>query len=130
MRAARSVPRRARFSVHPPSVLRSAFLALRGSTFLPTYPFLNPSKQHARLAAYIIGIALGDVVVFFFTRSIILLRTRVFASRNKEGRADELTDGEGGGGREELEDWEEVERPGQGNGVARKEAAEAVAAEP
>ncbi|KAJ7484127.1 hypothetical protein FB451DRAFT_1231598 [Mycena latifolia] len=104
-----------------------AYITKASQGFYP-YPFLNPATQHARLAAYIIGIAVGDVVVFFLTRSVVLLRIRIFASRNKEGREEGLTGGDGGG-REGLEDWEEVERPVNGVVPAKREGREEVEGE-
>lgn len=40
------------------------------------YSFLNPKKQGAFLAAYIIGIAVAQCVIFSIVRTVILLRER------------------------------------------------------
>ncbi|EDR02396.1 uncharacterized protein LACBIDRAFT_239370 [Laccaria bicolor S238N-H82] len=41
-----------------------------------TYSFLNPKKQGKKLAAYIIGIAIGACIIFLIARAIIVLRVR------------------------------------------------------
>jgi hypothetical protein len=38
------------------------------------YTFLDPAKQHARLAGYICGIAIAQCIVFALVRGIIVLR--------------------------------------------------------
>ncbi|KAJ7093418.1 hypothetical protein B0H15DRAFT_947542 [Mycena belliarum] len=48
-----------------------------------TYTFLDPQVQHAFLAAYIVGIAVGAVLVYFITRSVAMLRVRL--TRRPEG---------------------------------------------
>jgi len=77
-----------------------------------TYSFLDPNKQGAKLAAYIIGIAVAQVIVFSIVRGIVVLRER-WALKN--GRI--LRVGGGLGGEETPrnasvdDDWEEVESP-------------------
>ncbi|KAF5309440.1 hypothetical protein D9619_012459 [Psilocybe cf. subviscida] len=41
-----------------------------------TYGFLDPSKQHGLVAAYVFGIAVAECIVFGLVRSIILYRER------------------------------------------------------
>ena len=41
------------------------------------YSFLNPKKQGKRLAAYIVGIAVGQIIIFLIVRGIIVLRERL-----------------------------------------------------
>jgi len=48
-----------------------------------TYSFLDPKKQGKRLAGYIVGIAVGQVIVFLIVRGIILLRERLTRRRLK-----------------------------------------------
>lgn len=86
---------------------------------LPAYPFLDPTTQHALLAAYIIGIAVGAVIVFLITRGVAVLRQRAVVRRGLLPGAD---DGLIAGGGEAIDEWEEVERPVGGG----KEAAGAV----
>jgi len=64
-----------------------------------TYSFLNPAKEHGKLAAYIAGIAVGEAVIFLFIRRVILVRERVAAKY--VGRKPT----------ERMEDWEDMERP-------------------
>ena len=61
------------------------------------------------LAAYIIGIGIGECVVFCVVQGVCLLRERVVIRiRRKRG----WSSGAGtGGGAEEIDEWEEVERP-------------------
>ncbi|KAF7312802.1 hypothetical protein MKEN_00963600 [Mycena kentingensis (nom. inval.)] len=42
-----------------------------------TYGFLDPAKGKALLAGYIVGIAVGQVVVFLLVRGVVVLRERV-----------------------------------------------------
>jgi len=69
-----------------------------------TYSFLNPQKQGAKLAAYIAGIAIGEVVVFLLVRGVVLLRERLFTRRARRKATY--------GGGEKMEEWEDIERPG------------------
>ncbi|KAF5374632.1 hypothetical protein D9615_008914 [Tricholomella constricta] len=69
------------------------------------YSFLNPHKQKALLAAYIVGIAVGYCIIFLFVRLLIILRIRIVAwSRARRGAGSSADS-------EAIEDWEEVERP-------------------
>ncbi|KAI5890464.1 uncharacterized protein SCHCODRAFT_01129121 [Schizophyllum commune H4-8] len=42
-----------------------------------TYSFLDPVKQGPYLAAYIVGIAVGEVIIFSIVRGLIILRMRL-----------------------------------------------------
>jgi len=79
---------------------------------LAVYAFLNPSKQHGKLAAYIIGIFLGQVIIFSIVRGIVVLRERWAW---KSGRVLNLGGGFGEDGvtREvgtDDDEWEEIRR--------------------
>ncbi|KAJ7093419.1 hypothetical protein B0H15DRAFT_158086 [Mycena belliarum] len=86
-----------------------------------TYPFLDPSKQHGVLAAYIVGIALGAALVFSLTRGLIMLRMRLVGLMRIRKGSDGLAERDGEG----LEEWEEVGRPAENwaAGAAGKEGA-------
>ncbi|KAJ6599735.1 hypothetical protein DFH09DRAFT_1355834 [Mycena vulgaris] len=96
-----------------------AYVTRAAQGFYP-YPFLDPHTQHAFLAVYIVGIALGACVVFVLVRGVAVLRQRFVVSRGllpgdgdgERGSSEGLGDGEGRGGREGLEEWEEVGVPG------------------
>lgn len=79
---------------------------------LAAYSFLDPSDGPI-LAAYIIGIAVGDILVFALVRGVVALRQR-WAIRS--GRLRSASDGEVGGAGEAIDEWEEVERPVMGSG--------------
>jgi len=53
------------------------------TTFLSpiAYGFLNPSKEHARLAGYIVGIAVAQCIIFLLVRGAIVLRQRLVLRR-------------------------------------------------
>ncbi|KAI0339192.1 hypothetical protein BDW22DRAFT_607093 [Trametopsis cervina] len=102
-----------------------------------TYDFLDPHLQHAKLAAYIVGIAVGATVVFIIVRYLCMLRYYVSlrlapdATRyvgHAETTAPRLSwasqmwrtkGGEEGGqvNGEALDEWEDVERPSE-TGIA------------
>ncbi|KAJ7472939.1 hypothetical protein B0H11DRAFT_1345230 [Mycena galericulata] len=113
-------------------LLLAAYLGVAYVTYAAqgfyTYPFLNPHTQHALLAAYIAGIALGAVVVFLVGRGVAGVRTRIagrFAAssfkvgggggKREGGKEAERDENEkrrgGGGGGEAMDEWEEVARP-------------------
>ncbi|KAJ7437950.1 hypothetical protein FB451DRAFT_1304749 [Mycena latifolia] len=115
-------PLHARFIRAYPHAHASSRMPAHLISSFPAYSFLNPSTQHARLAGYIIGISAADLVVFFVTRSVILLRIRLTRGRGKAGQE---ADADSSGLREaneRLEDWEEVGLPGNGVGVAQAQA--------
>ncbi|KAL1747030.1 hypothetical protein HDZ31DRAFT_61606 [Schizophyllum fasciatum] len=60
-----------------------------------TYTFLDPVEQGPYLAAYIVGIAVGEVIIFCLMRCIIILRMRLCAKFGKttpyyQGRSPEV----------------------------------------
>jgi hypothetical protein len=79
-----------------PRILKCGILA---------YSFLDPQKQHGKVAAYIIGIAVGEIIIFCLVRGVIVLRER-WAIRARHvmvgGPTDENVDDE---------EWEEIEGP-------------------
>ncbi|EIN13038.1 hypothetical protein PUNSTDRAFT_82585 [Punctularia strigosozonata HHB-11173 SS5] len=73
------------------------------------YDFLDPGKQHALLAAYIIGIAVGCCLIFSLVRGVIVLRQRL-ARRFFPRRAGGAAFGDDAGVRAEgIDEWETVE---------------------
>ncbi|KDQ49594.1 hypothetical protein JAAARDRAFT_42703 [Jaapia argillacea MUCL 33604] len=70
-----------------------------------TYDFLNPEKEGAVLAGYIVGIAVGEIIVFTLTRYLMVFRNWL-AARLGKGRIQQRR------ASIKSEDWEEVERPG------------------
>uniref|UniRef100_A0A8H8CIQ3 Uncharacterized protein n=1 Tax=Psilocybe cubensis TaxID=181762 RepID=A0A8H8CIQ3_PSICU len=77
-----------------------------------TYSFLDPKKQGGKLAAYIIGIAVAQIVIFSVMRGLIVLRER-WAVRNERVLSASVAQ-QGGLGRSTgniEDDWEEVESP-------------------
>jgi hypothetical protein len=45
--------------------------------FIQAYSFLNPSKGSKKLAIYIVGIAIGQCVVFLLVNGLIYVRKRL-----------------------------------------------------
>ncbi|KAF8153422.1 hypothetical protein B0H34DRAFT_663051 [Crassisporium funariophilum] len=76
-----------------------------------TYSFLNPQKQGAKLAAYIVGIAVAEIIVFCLVRGVVVLRQRWATKRGLVLQAGE-------GVEADIEEWEEVERPSKSAGDA------------
>ena len=81
------------------------------------YDFLDPRVEHAKLAAYIIGIAVATILVFILVRYICQFRSYLFI-RAAKSQAKEPTDSfqteskqEIAGNVEAFEEWEEVHRP-------------------
>ena len=61
------------------------------------YSFLDPKKQGKKLAAYIIGIAVGACIIFLIARGIIVLRVRFTKGSRKASvmeASEPLVDGE------------------------------------
>lgn len=84
--------------------IRTHFHILISSTS-PAYQFLDPKTEHGLLAAYVVGIAVGECVIFALVYGICYLRERISAKLQR-GRDDgEL------GQPEEIDEWEEVESP-------------------
>ncbi|TCD62150.1 hypothetical protein EIP91_007278 [Steccherinum ochraceum] len=65
-----------------------------------TYDFLDPHKQGSLLAAYIVGIGAGEIVLFIIIHYVIVLRTRL--SRRSQQPP------EPPGPTEAIDDWEEI----------------------
>lgn len=78
---------------------------------IPAYSFLDPQKQHGKVAAYIVGIAVGEIIIFCLVRGVIALRER-WAIRARHVMVGGPTD-------ENVEDeeWEEIEGPSSPAGV-------------
>jgi hypothetical protein len=78
------------------------------------YSFLDPNKEHAFLAVYIVGIGVGDAIVFVIARGVTVLRQRFVVRRGLLEKDDSHgvmgRGGEGGTG-EAIDEWEEVEPP-------------------
>lgn len=70
----------------------------------PAYSFLNPTLQGPKLATYIIGVLLAEVIIFCLVKLIETWRERWAVKRGlvSETNCNLVVDGE---------DWEEVERP-------------------
>jgi hypothetical protein len=43
------------------------------------YDFLDPHKEHGKLAAYIVGIAVAECIIFALVYGIIVLREKLIA---------------------------------------------------
>ncbi|KAF8874991.1 hypothetical protein BD779DRAFT_1564838 [Infundibulicybe gibba] len=71
-----------------------------------TYTFLDPKRQHALLAAYIVGIAVGEIIVFAAAHGLSVLRIHV--TRRSAGAHGAV------GVQEALDEWEEVDVPREG----------------
>lgn len=68
------------------------------------YSFLDPEKQHAKLAGYIVGIAVAECLAFLLVRGLTWVRMRL-SRRGSSAIQDGTEDGR------PSEEWEEVERP-------------------
>ncbi|KAJ3566263.1 hypothetical protein NP233_g7108 [Leucocoprinus birnbaumii] len=96
------------------------------NTGVYTYEFLDPQTQHTKLAAYIVGIAVAEIILFVIVRYAIVLRDRMF--RFAPERDD---DSEPQKPKEALDEWEQVnwddaERHG-GRGSTRSSVVQSVA---
>lgn len=69
---------------------------------ITVYNFLDPSKQHAVLAGYIIGIAVAECIIFAAIWGVIRLRCKLLSRKNVQ-QGDQAN-------RESLEEWQEVRR--------------------
>ncbi|KAF7338895.1 hypothetical protein MSAN_02212700 [Mycena sanguinolenta] len=73
-----------------------------------TYSFLDPANGGGQLAGYIIGIAVGDVLLFAIARGVAVLRQRYALRSGRLAKGD----GDGlGGSAEAIDEWQEIERP-------------------
>lgn len=68
-----------------------------------TYSFLDPQAQHGKLAAYIVGIAVGEVIIFALVHYAIVLRDKIskFSAFHDEDTHQ--------GASEALDEWEDVQ---------------------
>ena len=80
--------------------------------FLPAYSFLDPTLKGPKLAAYIVGIAVIEVIVFCLIKMIETWRERWAVRRGL------VLDSEVDIGLVDDKDWQEVERPSNVNGMA------------
>ncbi|PSR75352.1 hypothetical protein PHLCEN_2v9215 [Hermanssonia centrifuga] len=81
--------------------------------------FYNPHTQHGLLAAYIVGIAIGEAIVFTLVRYLCLFRHHLSIRMSRFGMESVSVD-EGSGKRysgllADGEDWEDVGRPSAGS---------------
>ncbi len=97
------------FTVRP---LHDSLHLVLTATTPQAYPFLDPQTQHGKLAAYIIGIAVGEVIIFTLVRYAILLRDKIskFSAYHHHGTQQGTSEG--------FEEWEEV----QWDGVQRQQS--------
>ncbi|KAJ6450379.1 hypothetical protein C8R45DRAFT_916895 [Mycena sanguinolenta] len=72
-----------------------------------TYSFLDPANGGGLVAGYIIGIAVGDVLLFALARGVAVLRQRYAVRSGRLAKGD----GEGSAGPEAIDEWQEIERP-------------------
>ena len=68
------------------------------------YNFLNPHKEGKLLAAYIVGIAAGETVIFVIVRYVCVFRERMVLRYSQS--LPSVTNAEP----EALDDWEEIDR--------------------
>ncbi|KAH9890691.1 hypothetical protein C8Q73DRAFT_135673 [Cubamyces lactineus] len=75
---------------------------------LYTYSFLDPHKEHAKLAGYIVGVGVAECLAFLLARALTLIRARLalrLGSRSRTRSSDADS-------QQTIDDWEEIERPG------------------
>ncbi|TFK26014.1 hypothetical protein FA15DRAFT_315263 [Coprinopsis marcescibilis] len=88
------------------------------------YPFLDPSSSKALLPAYVVGLAVGNCIVFVLVHFLAVLRHKIAKKYNRvlivdEGGVVASVQGNGGEGKEKKvsegdeEEWEEVQHPNQ-----------------
>jgi len=82
-----------------------------------TYSFLDPHIQHGFLAAYIVGFAVGEIIVFALARGVVVLRQRLAIRLGRLAKDDGVI-GEGAG--EAIDEWTEIERPVAGGKPERE----------
>ncbi|KAJ3475221.1 hypothetical protein NLI96_g11975 [Meripilus lineatus] len=94
-------------------ILLGAYLGVAYITFASqgfyTYSFLDPVKQGNLLAAYIVGIAAGEVVIFVVVRLVCMLRARLARGLRPAYRQSVVS--------EAIDEWEEVD-PASVSGMA------------
>ncbi|KAF8872306.1 hypothetical protein BD779DRAFT_1679794 [Infundibulicybe gibba] len=69
-------------------------------------PFPNASRQHTLLVAYIVSIAVGEIIVFAVVHGLAVLHIRV--TRHSAGAHGAV------GVQEAPDEWEEVDIPREG----------------
>ncbi|EKM54929.1 uncharacterized protein PHACADRAFT_142709 [Phanerochaete carnosa HHB-10118-sp] len=101
-----------------------AYVTSATQHFYP-YSFLNPHTQHAKLAAYIVGIAAAEVIIFVIVRYIMMLRHLLVLRFNRNAQeeveyfAGSVIIGKSNKeGVEALEDWERVSLTDGERGIA------------
>ncbi|TDL21223.1 hypothetical protein BD410DRAFT_789978 [Rickenella mellea] len=75
-----------------------------------TYSFLDPAKEHGKLAGWIVGIAVGGAIIFSITRTMCYLRERILARYGRGSGS--VVSRSGSVMSQRTEEWETVERPG------------------
>jgi len=70
-----------------------------------TYSFLDPSKKGAFLAVYIVGIAVGECIVYAIVHGVVLLRVRL--TRRYAAVEGSDTDEY----KESFSEWQQMSRP-------------------
>ena len=78
------------------------------------YSFLDPKKEHAKLAGYIAGIGVAEAIALLLAQGLIRVRMRLSGRKSRTGGSPSIN----GPPAAIEEDWEEVERPGSGVGQA------------
>ena len=81
---------------------------------LTAYSFLDPGKEHAKLAGYIIAVGIAECLAFLLARGLVWVRDKLAkrSSTIRPGSPDSAQQ------RSPSEDWEEIERPGTSIGHA------------
>jgi hypothetical protein len=90
----------------PPPLI--PFFLRRGvliNPFILAYSFLNPHKEHGKLAIYIVGIALAACLAFTLTRLLCVLREWFVTPRRMDSTHEKDSPPEA------IDDWQEIERP-------------------
>jgi uncharacterized membrane protein HdeD (DUF308 family) len=72
------------------------------------YGFLDPQKQHGKLAAYIVGIAVAECIIFAIVYGICVLREKLISLSSHARASRGISSNEAKQG---LDEWEELERP-------------------
>ncbi|KZW00489.1 hypothetical protein EXIGLDRAFT_830649 [Exidia glandulosa HHB12029] len=78
------------FTLVPLSIILCGYLGVAYIThatqgFYP-YAFLDPEKGSAKLAGYIIGIAVAEIIIFSLVQGLVWLRTRLLRKRTTDGK--------------------------------------------
>jgi hypothetical protein len=70
------------------------------------YSFLDPHKEGAFLAVYIVGIAIGECVIFAIVQGLCIFREWLISRSQPPQHSSTLSPSE------VSDDWQTVERPG------------------